>query len=139
MEVTRDVIIDLLPLYLAGEASPATRALVDDYLKRDPELAARARERSTALPSVAAPGPELELQSLHRTRSVLRSLRWLFALAVSTTALSLATGIRFEAGRLTEVRLLLLDYPWLLVPVLIVSAIFWVAYLSVRRKVRVTA
>ena len=43
MNVTREVILDLLPVYLAGEASPATRAFVEEYLKQDPELAQRIR------------------------------------------------------------------------------------------------
>jgi hypothetical protein len=38
-EVTRNVILDLLPLYVAGEASTDTNALVAQYLKSDPELA----------------------------------------------------------------------------------------------------
>jgi hypothetical protein len=44
MQVTRDVIEDLMPLYLANEASADTRALVDHYLKTDPELAAMASD-----------------------------------------------------------------------------------------------
>jgi anti-sigma factor RsiW len=39
MEIERDVILDLLPLYLAGEASPDTQTLVEQYLASDPELA----------------------------------------------------------------------------------------------------
>lgn len=39
MEITRDVILDLLPLYLAGEASEDTRLLVEEYLGNDPKLA----------------------------------------------------------------------------------------------------
>jgi len=39
MKVTRDVIYDLLPSYFAGEASPDTRALVDEFLRDDPEFA----------------------------------------------------------------------------------------------------
>jgi hypothetical protein len=39
MEVTRKVIQDLLPLYLAGEVSEETRVLVETYLQNDPELA----------------------------------------------------------------------------------------------------
>lgn len=44
MEITRDVILDLLPLYLAGEVSTDTRALVERYLEADPELADAAKE-----------------------------------------------------------------------------------------------
>ncbi|MFC1724406.1 hypothetical protein ACFL4T_02175 [candidate division KSB1 bacterium] len=39
MEITRNVILDLLPLYLADEVSADTRGLIDKYLKTDPELA----------------------------------------------------------------------------------------------------
>jgi anti-sigma factor RsiW len=39
MEIARNTILDLLPLYLSGEASPETQALVEEYLETDPELA----------------------------------------------------------------------------------------------------
>ena len=38
MEVTRNVILDLLPLYLAGEASDDTRKLIEERMKTDPDL-----------------------------------------------------------------------------------------------------
>ena len=44
MEITRNVILDLLPLYLAGEVSADTRALVEEYLETDPELAKVAKQ-----------------------------------------------------------------------------------------------
>lgn len=43
MNITREVILDLLPVYLAGEASPATRALIEEYMEQDKELAQRIR------------------------------------------------------------------------------------------------
>jgi len=42
--VTHDVILDLLPLYLAGEVSEDTAELVKTHLESDPELAETARE-----------------------------------------------------------------------------------------------
>ena len=48
MEITRDVILDLLPLYLADEVSADTRALVEEYLETDPKLANLAQQ-STAI------------------------------------------------------------------------------------------
>ena len=39
MEITQNVILDLLPLYLADEVSADTRTLVEEYLETDPELA----------------------------------------------------------------------------------------------------
>ena len=38
MNVTRDVIYDLLPGYFSGDISPDTRALVDEFLRQDPEF-----------------------------------------------------------------------------------------------------
>jgi len=43
-EVTKDVILDLLPLYLAGEVSNDTAELVKEHLESDPELAEAAKE-----------------------------------------------------------------------------------------------
>lgn len=43
-EVTKEVVLDLLPLYLAGEVSEETAALVKDYLESDPKLAETAKE-----------------------------------------------------------------------------------------------
>jgi anti-sigma factor RsiW len=54
MGVTRDVVLDLLPLYLAGEASPDTQALVKDHLEHDPDLARLARQWQERM---AAPPP----------------------------------------------------------------------------------
>lgn len=48
MEVTRNVILDLLPLYMAGEASADTNTLVERYLETDPALAETAK-RSAAM------------------------------------------------------------------------------------------
>ena len=39
MKITREVILDLLPLYIANELSADTKALVDEYLETDPEIA----------------------------------------------------------------------------------------------------
>ena len=39
MEITRNVILDLLPLYSADEVSADTRALIEKYLETDPDLA----------------------------------------------------------------------------------------------------
>lgn len=48
MEISRNVILDLLPLYIADEASPETRELVDEYLADDPDLAEIADKLSGA-------------------------------------------------------------------------------------------
>jgi len=50
MSVTRDVILDLLPLYLSDEASNDSRALVAEHLDNDPELARLATQWKDRLP-----------------------------------------------------------------------------------------
>ncbi|MDX9760371.1 MAG: hypothetical protein RBU27_14535, partial [Bacteroidota bacterium] len=58
--LSRNVIIDLLPAYIAGEASEETRRLVEEYAARDPRIAELLRSearRAAPLPSgIAAPG-----------------------------------------------------------------------------------
>jgi anti-sigma factor RsiW len=50
MAVTRDVVLDLLPLYLSDEASTDSRALVKEHLENDPELARLATRWKERLP-----------------------------------------------------------------------------------------
>ncbi len=50
MKITRNVILDLLPLYLADEASEDTRVLVEGYLETDPDLASIAEQTAIELP-----------------------------------------------------------------------------------------
>ena len=47
-EITNNVILDLLPLYLAGEVSEDTATLVKKHLEADPELAETAKQMAKA-------------------------------------------------------------------------------------------
>ena len=44
LEVSRNVVRDLWPLYRAGEASSDSRAIVESYLASDPSFAATMKE-----------------------------------------------------------------------------------------------
>jgi len=46
MKITRDVIIDLLPLYFSGEASTDTKDLVETYFDQNPDFAEEAKKSS---------------------------------------------------------------------------------------------
>lgn len=138
MNVTRDVILDLLPLYVAGEASPATRELVEEYLKGDPELAARAREMhaqmgASHLPSLA---PETEMKSLRRTRQVLAWQRWLFGLGIALTAIGCSLRIEFDGARPTHLHLLMFDYPYAFGMSFVAGIVCLLAYRALRRRHR---
>lgn len=57
MKVTRNVILDLLPMYLADEVSTDTHALIEEYLKTDPELTKFAEQSKTMRLSPDVPIP----------------------------------------------------------------------------------
>jgi anti-sigma factor RsiW len=136
MDVTRDVIVDLLPLYLAGEASPGTRLLVTDYLSRDPELAEQVRRQRHDEGAVgpAAPSVDLEMQTLRRVRRAIALRHWLFGLAWFFTALSLGIQVTFTSAGVQRIRFLLFDYPQLVGPLVAAAFGCWIAYSVVRRR-----
>ena len=52
MNATKDIINDLIPLYLANECSADTRALIEEYFQRNPQDAAEFRKMmNTPTPS----------------------------------------------------------------------------------------
>jgi len=97
MNITKDVIVDLLPLYEAGEASADTRALVDEFLAAHPELVPAAAAVFSAAP---APRPEHERKAaLMRTQALLSRRHWFFGVALACTLSMFAFS--FEGSRLT--------------------------------------
>lgn len=77
MNVTRDVISDLWPLYAAGEATADTRALVEAFLAGDPEFA-RTLNANVELPVQGPPpAPDVEARALQRTRDLVRGNAWM--------------------------------------------------------------
>ena len=72
MEITRDVILDLLPLYLADEVSADTRTLVKEYLKTDPELAKIAEQSAAIELPQDAPTPLTEENRMEAYREAKR-------------------------------------------------------------------
>jgi hypothetical protein len=142
MNVTREVILDLIPVYLAGDASPATRALIDEYLRQDPELAQRVRTLSVeGLAAIKQPplSSDIELRSLRRARALIGWQKWLFGLGITFTALSLSNETSFDAGHLREFHFLIRDYPAQFGAFAVLALICWVSYYAIRRRLRVGA
>ena len=104
MKITRDVILDLLPLYLAKEVSVDTRTLVEHYLDTDPELA-RAAERTAAtnlpgdIPVPLTKEDEMEAykeaKRLMLVRTIVIALAVAIPLTVSLVALLWMVGAGF--------------------------------------------
>lgn len=84
MNVTKDIIDDLIPLYAAGECSADTRALVEEYLQQHPQQAGELRRiMNTPLPGPvpAAKGLD-EVRAFREARRRLRRRSWLMAAAI---------------------------------------------------------
>lgn len=139
MNVSREVILDLLPVYLSGEASPATRTLVEEYMNQDPELAQRIRlqwaENFAKVVPSALP-PDLELQSLRRTRNLLGWQRWLLGFGIFFSAFSLSSEFSYADGHFKEFHLLLRDYPVEFGICLVLGLACWIAYFFLQRRLR---
>jgi anti-sigma factor RsiW len=150
MRVTRDVVMDLLPLYVAGEACADTRALVEEFLAGDPELQRQVREgrlddlvstanesdggRRAGMAAGSVP-PDVELRALRRTRGLLRWQRLTYAWALTLSFLSLSSVISFQ-GRQVHFHLLLADYPGIFLPCVLLAASLWATYSLLRRRTR---
>ena len=76
MEITRNVILDLMPLYLANEVSEDTRALVEEYLKKDPQLEKVARQTASEQLSSKVPAPSTQNGGLKAYSLAKRALIW---------------------------------------------------------------
>jgi hypothetical protein len=136
MQVTRDVIVDLLPLYLAGEASGDTRSLVEHYLEQDPELARLARESSTRMPSADVPVTimeEDEMRTIQRTRKLVKRRSTLLAFGILFTLLPLS--VVWDAN---GVRWLWAGAPLAAAMIGALGLLSWVGYFTVRHRLRAT-
>jgi hypothetical protein len=93
MIIEREVIVDLLPAYFSGEASAATRRLVEDFFRENPDFEKSARSAAGPLESLRAAPPRLdpglyaekEKLALERARLVTETRSSFFWLAVLST------------------------------------------------------
>jgi anti-sigma factor RsiW len=137
MNVTREIVKDLLPLYVSGEASPDSGRLVESFLASDPELAKLAealRAEMVGPPREAPVASGAERAALERTKSLLRRRTWLLALALFFTGLPFS----FVAGEDGLRFLLVRDAPALGSAALAVAAALWIAYGINARRLRVS-
>ena len=79
MEITRNVILDLLPLYSANEVSADTRTLVEKYLKTDAELAnvakqLEAMEKPRSIPVPISQDDEMKAYRKARRQNLLHTI-----------------------------------------------------------------
>jgi anti-sigma factor RsiW len=92
MEVTRDVVLDLLPLYLADEVSADTRTLVEEYLETDPELAKIAEQSAGMELAEDIPIPlakEDRMEAYREARRIMLLRTVILAIVISLVLLAL--------------------------------------------------
>ena len=134
MNVTREVITDLLPLYLADEASADTRKLVEEYFEQDPEFARLARSEQPLPVQGNLPGTptkETEMETLEKTRKLLRLRSRLMAVAIVFSLMSVS--FQFDSRGIY--------WTWANVPAagagfLAAGITFWIAYFSTIRRLK---
>lgn len=134
MTVEREIIVDLLPAYFSGESSPATRTLVEDYFRENPDFEKFARSAGGALESLKVPvprlDPEKEKLALERARLVTETRSSFFWLAVLNTLILFL--FRIQNGKIVWI---LWSGSKAVGPIFTAMALFfWVFFLYARRR-----
>lgn len=133
MNVTKEIINDLIPLYVANECSADTRALVDEYLQRNPQQAEELRRvMETSVPEAVPSTKSLdEVRSFREARRRLRRRSWLMGFAIF---FSLAPfSFVWTSGR---VWWLMREAPASANVYAALGAVFWVIYAVERSRSR---
>lgn len=134
MNLPEPVLRDLLTVVLSGEASPESRRLVDDYVRDHPEFA-RLLQSNDELDVILPPQVhDREMESLKRTKEMLRLKSILLGMAIAFTLLPLA--IVFRNGAITF--FMLRDATGAAVGLWCVAVASWVAYFVISRSLRTT-
>jgi len=139
MKITQNVIMDLLPVYLSGDASADTKDLIEEFTRHDPELGkivdAQKREfgrQQELLKPAGAPPADHELRTLVQTRSLMERQKWLMALALMLTGCPFS--FVFSGGHLAF--MIVRDQPGLAVAFWFGAAVLWIQYFITRRRLR---
>lgn len=135
MNVPDEVMDDLLTVYLAGEASPATKALVENHARENAAFASRITAAGSLsvgdqMPLDAA--RDLELRVLKQTREFISLRTVFFAGGILFTLLPLVFS--FDAGGAEF--LILGKHPGLVWAFWSIAAASWSACYVMHRQVR---
>jgi len=135
MNITREVIIDLLPLYFSGEASSDTKSLVEYYFRENPDFERMARNAGAPLETLravlpVAASPEKEKRDIESIRCGFERRRWLFGLSLFLTLSPMSFYLRH--GYLESLRLG--DFLWEAGFDWSMAALFWFLYFARLRR-----
>jgi len=135
MNITKDIIADLLPTYYSGECSHDTKSLVEEYLKANPDFERQAKYISRD--PLQGPIPQRlakkdEMRSLEKTKKLLRLRSSIMALAIF---FSIAPFSFFNVDGRTH--WMLLESPVDASFYGAVGICMWVVYFVMRQRMRV--
>ena len=106
MKIDREVIIDLLPVYFSGDASEATKTLVQEYFRENPEEERLARHANHPLEAMKVElrsnDCENEKAAFKRARELVRYRQQMSVLMFISIAYSVFSVGLIIAGRLAH-------------------------------------
>lgn len=135
MNISREVVTDLLPVYFSGEASNDTKSLVEDYFRENPDFERLARSAGTPLETLRTTPPlaadsEKEKRDIESIRCGLDRRKWLFGLSLFFTLSPLSSYLRH--GHLES--LMVGDALWAAAFDWSMAALFWFLYFAQLRR-----
>ena len=126
MNITREVIIDLWPVYTAGEASADSRALIEEFLQQDTEFARLLQEKvdeDLLTSTVPLLPPDREAQALNHTKRQLHGWDWSLVFLLFAMQFSGFAFARIVADTSWDVS------PIQFIITAAIAAVFWCAFL----------
>ena len=135
MEITRDIIADLLPIYNSKACSADTKRLVEEFLRANPDF-----ERQAATSAKSGFDASLvqrlqksdEMKSLKKAKRILRTQGTIMALAIFFSIAPFSV-FNFEG----KTHWLLMENPLDACIYGGVGVVLWIVYFMVRRRKRV--
>ena len=92
VNITREIILDLVPVYLAGDASPDSKKLVEEFAQTDTQVASILAVGELELETQTPEPQNLEMETLIHTRRRVSHQAWRLALAIICTVLIASLG-----------------------------------------------
>ena len=132
MNITDNVINDLLPLYFSDECSQDTKKLVNEFLKANPAFAEKAKQYSrNPLPATIPQRltREDEMETLARTQRLSKRRTWLMGLAIFVT-LAPFSFLHTDGKFFT----LIGQSPMSAALYGVMAVVFWTAFVVTKRK-----
>ncbi len=138
MKITRDVIMDLLPVYLSGEAGEDTRALVEAYCEHDTELGNVLEARGKdpfGDDDTPQPNEEIEMKALRHAKKMLRNRSIVLGLAIFFSLTPFSFIFTNEQG----MRWIVLEGPiWYPATYLGFALLSWATYVIMKHRMQST-